>query len=269
MTYDSREVSRYSGAPYELYRFQTETASWFLTTADEPKTYLGEVYTPETLDRTATSQGSEIQSGTMTITIAISHPISQLFVPYIPATPLFVTVFRAHDGEPDSETVVAFVGRVTSASFDDFAELTCSPEQAILKTVIPTPRYQKQCNRTLYDAGCGIDRELYKVVGILSSVTGVVLQAPQFATKPFDRLAASWLQTGYIEIGTQRRMIVLHAADKITLLAPMPGLVVGSAVTAYAGCMRTYKVCRTSFLNPDKFFGFEWIPAVNPFTQGL
>jgi hypothetical protein len=82
-----------------------------------------------------------------------------------------------------------------------------------------------------------------------------------FATKP-----NGWFNAGYIEKGTERRMIINHAGDTLTLLNPMAGLAVGDAITAYAGCKRDYSDCVSKFNNGERFFGFEWIPARNPFN---
>jgi len=60
-------------------------------------------------------------------------------------------------------------------------------------------------------------------------------------------------------------MILNHVGDTLTLLTAMAGLAVGQSVTAFAGCKRTLLDCDTKFNNLPFFFGFEWIPAKNPF----
>lgn len=259
MSYAARETSQYSGQPYELYLFQTQTDTWRMTSADGAITYLGNSYEPEAITRTPTSQGVEVKSGEVRVTIPKTHPIALLYLPFIPATPMSLVIYRGHDAE--SEVVVNFTGRVATATFGDACELACVPEQEALKKRIPGPKYQKQCNRILYAPGCDVDRELFRVTGNLSSVVGAVIQAPEFATKP-----NGWFNAGYIEKGFERRMILSHTGNALTLLQAMAGLAVGDVISAYAGCKRNYNGdCVQKFNNGANFFGFEWIPLINPF----
>ncbi len=264
MSYASRETSQSSGQPVELYLFQTQTQSWRLTSADRQLTHLGLTYEPEAISRTSTSQGQELKSGSIRVTIPKTHEIALLFLPYIPATPMSLVIYRQHDGEADSETVVNFTGKVSLAQFGDACELTCVPEQEVLKKRIPATKYQKPCNRVLYDSGCKVDKELFKVSATLTSVTGDTIVAPEFATKP-----NGWFRAGYIEKGYERRMIINHVGSTLTLLEPMAGLVTGDVVNAYAGCNHRYNGdCVQKFNNPIHFLGWEWIPSKNPF-KGL
>ena len=62
------------------------------------------------------------------------------------------------------------------------------------------------------------------------------------------------------------RMITNHSGDTITLSAVLPGLAVGVALEAFAGCDRTFATCQSKFGNSLNFGGFPWIPAKNPFA---
>ena len=260
MTFDARETSIHGGQPFELYLFQTETQSWHLTSADRAIVFSGNSYEPEAIIRTATSQGQELKSGSITVTIPKTHEIAQLFVSFIPPTPLSLVIFRGHEGEPESEIVTHFTGRVTIAIFGDDCELRVVPEQELLQKRIPGPKFQKPCNHILYDSGCTVDKALFNVMGTLTFVSGEIIKAAAFATQP-----DGWLDAGYIEKATERRMILNHVGDTVTLLSAMAGLEVGDPVTAFAGCKRTLDDCDIKFTNLEHFFGFEWIPAKNPF----
>lgn len=112
MSYNSRETSVSSGQPFELYLFQTQTQSWRFTSADEAQSYQGAAYSPESISRTNTSQNAEVSGGHIKVTIPKDHTIAQMFVAYIPSTPLTLVIYRGHRGEADSEMKVAFTGRV-------------------------------------------------------------------------------------------------------------------------------------------------------------
>ena len=259
MTFDARESSIYGGQPFELYLFQTETQTWRLTSSDRTISYLGNDYTPEAIQRTATSQGLELKSGAVKVTLPKTHEIAQMFLPYIPSTPLSLVIYRGHKDE--AEVVVHFTGRVTSAQFGDECVLTAVPEQEVLKRKIPAQKYQSQCNNILYDTGCGVDKELFRVTATLDTVDGDEVTATEF-----DAEADGHFDNGYLEKGVERRFILKHVGDTLTLLQPMAGLVAGDEVSCFPGCNRKFTGdCTIRYDNGDHFFGFDRIPKRNPF----
>jgi len=263
MTYDSREQSTYSGAPYELYKFDSGTMGWRLTTADAVKTFGNEDYTPEAITRSATQQSKETQGGTVQVTLPRDHPITAMFVSYIPPAPLWLTIYRAHEGEPEAETRVIFIGRVTLDTKGEGSVLTCSPEQEYLKRMIPTMNYQRPCNHMLYDSGCKVQKLLYSATGQLTAFTADSVSAAAFALLP-----DGYFTHGYIERGQDRRFVIDHTGDTLTLMVGLSGLELGDEVLAYAGCDRSYDTCGSKFSNTANFYGFEWIPTKNPFGPG-
>jgi len=94
------------------------------------------------------------------------------------------------------------------------------------------------------------------------NIVGDVVTVAAAATKPDN-----WFTAGYIEIGQQRRMILLHHGVTLNLLAPLFGVAAGAAVTLYAGCMRDYHTCVNKFANGKNFLGFQWVPVKNPFKD--
>lgn len=271
MSYDGRETSVSSGQPYELYWFATAADTWRYTSGDVARTYLGATYTPDYLQRTGTSQTSEVRGGHVTVTVPRDHPIAQLFIAFIPSTPLTLVIYRGHDGEADTEMKVAFTGRVLLGRFttEDTCELDCAPDTEVLQRSIASRLFQRPCNRMLYDAGCGINRAVWKVSGAVRAVSadGLTVTLDAAAAKP-----DGWLATGYLERGTDRRMIVTHAGAVLTLINPLIGLAAGDPVIAYAGCDRSYggsQGCVAKFANGPRFLGWEWIPTKNPFSSGV
>lgn len=271
MSYDSRESSVSSGQPFELYLFHAHDDTWRLTSSDEERLFQGALYHPETITRTNTSASSEVKGGRIKVTIPKDHPIAQLFISYIPSTPLTLVIFRGHDGELESEMKVAFTGRVLNGRFtvNDECELDCAPDSEILKRNIATACFQRQCNRILFNAGCGLSNAFWRVTGTVSDVSadGITVTIPECATKP-----DGWFAAGHIERGAAQRMVITHSGAVITLINPINGLEAGDSVNVYAGCDRTYSGpngCTTKFDNGVNFMGWEWIPAKNPFSSGL
>jgi uncharacterized phage protein (TIGR02218 family) len=265
VTFTARETSRYSGAPYELFQFTTQDSFFRYTGADEAKIFSGVTFAPEAIAHTEPSQGVELKSGTLKVTVPLSNPVAQQFLAYMPSTPMFLTIYRAHDGDPDNETVVYWQGKVTKAAFYDYCELNCAPEQEDLKRPIPNQRYQPQCNRILFSPDCTVNKLSFRVAATLTSVNGAVIQAAAFATQP-----NGYFNGGYIELNNERRMILNHAGNTLTLIAPVNDLTVGTQVFAYPGCNQQFNGdCVQKFNNGVNFFGFEWIPTNNPFVGSI
>lgn len=271
MSYDGKERSVSSGQPFELYLFQTHDQVWRFTSADEEKIYQGATYHPEIISRTNTSASSEVKGGHIKVLVPKDQAIAQLFISFIPSTPLTLVIYRGHDGEPESEIKVAFTGRVLLGQFstDDRCELDCAPDTEILKRNIATACFQRPCNRILFDTGCGLSNAFWRVAGTVQAISedGLTITIAECATK-----ANGWFNAGHLERGVDRRMILSHAGNQLTLINPMNGLAEGDTVFAYAGCDHTYagpNGCTTKFNNGVNFMGWEWIPARNPFSSGL
>jgi hypothetical protein len=263
MSYNARETSLRDGDPYEMYLFQTETRAWRLTSSHETKTYNGEAFTPEAITRTSTSQDRENKSARTKVTIPKAHEVAQMFVPYIPVSPLSLIIYGAHEGE--AEVIVTFTGAVQQATFGDNCELSCAPESERLKKKLFQPSFQKPCNRLLYSPACGVNRADYAWPVTLTVVgaDGITIVAAEFGDKP-----DGYFNNGYLEKGFERRMILNHAAQTINIITPFSALVVGDQVTAYPGCNRDYLAC-DDYNNLDRFLGFDGIPNKNPFNGGI
>jgi uncharacterized phage protein (TIGR02218 family) len=264
MSYDAVETSEDSGQPFEMYVFQTQTKLWRLTNSLEIKVYSGNNFTPEAISSTEPTQNQELKSGEITVSIPRDHEIAEQFRQYLPNTPMFLTVYRKH--ESDSEVAVVFTGKVNAATFGDDCELSCVPEQQVLKKQIPAARYQAQCNRVLYDAGCTVARASFKTSAVIASMS---TDGTELHATAFDGPADGWFNNGYLELNDQRRMIVNHVGDQINILSAMTDVDVGTHVDAFAGCKRNSDDCANKFSNLVNFFGWEWIPKKNPFKDGV
>lgn len=264
MTYDGREASIHLGEPFELYLFQSQDQTFRLTSADESKSYLGNSYQPVAIHRSDLNQDQELRSGALTVTLPKNHALALLFVASLPVTPLSLTLYRRHQGDPEAETIVAFTGRVVKATFTDACQLECLPESEVLRRRIPGPLYQRQCNRVLYGTGCDVDRELFKTTATISAITqnGFRVKATAFGSQ-----VDGWFDGGYIEKGFQRTMILRHIGQELDMITPMAALVVDDVVSAFPGCQRIYTVCVNKFNNGPRFFGFPGIPSKNPFDR--
>jgi uncharacterized phage protein (TIGR02218 family) len=260
LTYDAREISPYFGAPFELFWFATADHDWKFTSSDHAITYRGCEYQPEAITRTQSNQ-TTVEGGR--VTLPVSNPVVEQFVAFSADTPMFLVIYRGHEG--DSDVVVNFTGRVNLCRFGDVtAELNCLDDD-VLKGRVPTKPQFPHCNHSLYDSACKVNRELFALQGTIATVdaTGAIISVEAAASK-----ADGWFTSGFLETKEQRRIVLLHAGDTMTLIAPLiGGAKVGDAVTLYAGCARDVETCKTKFNNRQHFGGFPWIPAQNPFKS--
>jgi hypothetical protein len=258
VSFDSKEQSGFAAKPYELYLFQSAALTFALTSADEAITYLGETYVPTTITRTEAEHSSEVVSGMIKIYIPKDHALAQMLLPYLPSSPIAVTVFGSHYA--DSETVVLFTGVVASARFTDQAELTCNAAAYLLQRKIPQQLYQAPCSHIFGDAGCGADLAAHTHAGTVTAIdaTGTVLTIPAFASLP------DTVQGGYLQFGDEYRMVVAHAGSVVTIISPIAGMTAPAAVHGTAGCALTFSAC-AHYKRTISFLGFDLIPTVNPF----
>ena len=90
--------------------------------------------------------------------------------------------------------------------------------------------------------------------------TSVYVGPNVHAKEPLIRLTID-VKPSYAE-----RLAELGGSVIEQLLAVLPGLAVGVAFEAFAGCDRTFATCQSKFGNSLNFGGFPWIPAKNPFA---
>lgn len=260
MTYDARELSTYQGDPFELYLFQSGDEEWALTSCDTARQFAGRTFTPEAIFRTETAKGQENESADITVSLPREHAIAQLYSAFLPSNPLSLVIYRGHDGDPD--IVTNFAGRVTAAQFTDDCELTVSPDEKFLKRKIPHALFQSQCTHVLFRPGCNVNREAYRVTALLTHVNAEIIKSEAFRAKPDH-----YFDTGYIEFGNARRMILNHVGDTCALIFPLPGLHLGDTLAAFPGCDHLYNGhCIQRYSNGGNYLGFEWIPRRNPFN---
>lgn len=268
MSFDAIEKSAAESRPYELYLFQGTGIDLAFANADREVSYLGHTFLPATISRDAVDQSAEVDSGKMTVHIPENHPIAQLFVAYLPTSPVAVTVFGAHYG--DAETGVVFAGTVASAHFTDEGEceIICQPDQYKLQQKIPRVLYQSGCVHIFGDKHCGFNLATVTYAGSVTAISddGLTVTVPAFDGLPHP------LKAGYFRNGNNVRMIVgeggAGAGKFVKLFAAIPGNKVGDIVLGTAGCGQDFDSC-VGYNNVANLFAFDLIPKTNPFDGSI
>lgn len=200
------------------------------------------------------------------ITVPLSSTVAQDSVGNLGFDPMTVTIWK---GDANSEElVVVFKGRVLSARPQDDGQcvFTCMTEMAALQRKGLPAVIQRPCRHVHYGRGCGLNLADWQVELPLSSISsdGRTLIIAGAGAQP-----DGYYQLGTIEYDGKFEMMLTHAANTVTLVNALPGLVVARAaglvdVKIAPGCNLARGVCNDRFSNILNFGGFPFI-SDNPF----
>lgn len=277
MSFNIFEVSDRSGQPVFLFRFSTGTVNYNYTSDAEPHDYLSETYTPlEGIAPSGTGQSQEVNSQRITITATRDWILPRLYVDFVPALSIFLTIFKFHRGDT-SDVYTYWQGFVRSVKFDDKGNgsLMCDPITILLKRAGLRRTFSGLCGHALYDGFCPVPSSAFRVDGTLSSApSGFNITAPEWATQP-----DGWFKLGFVERVllsgvTDMRFITGHVGDTLTLLLPFPDDVTdGEVLRAYAGCDRLFSTCAGKFGAYTDTGGacgcYNRVPKKNLFKTGV
>lgn len=265
-TYLGLELSIFGGKPVELYRFAVGAEVFTYCASSTDVIYNDATYTSAPIKRTSTSQESESARDTLTVSVSIDNAVSQLFLPGSPEHVVGLTIFRMHLG--GDGTVCIWKGRVTLAKWNENrCEFSCESIFTKQKQAGRGPRYTKQCRVDLYGPQCGVDKSTVAVNGTVGTIDTSLTIISCAAANAFTdgHFVGGMLQTA----SGAARTIIRQSGSSLTVLSPIIGLEVGSAITIYPGCDRSLATCNSKFGNIANYRGFAWIPSDNPFVGSV
>lgn len=266
MTYDARERSRIDGRPVELYTYARGTSLQRFTSADRDQVVGGDTYAAHVIRRNNIEQGSEMNRSALKLTVPRDFPIAELYRVAPPTDVVAVTLRRFHAG--DGELATLWTGRVVNVAWSDDgaqATITHEPIYTSLRRTGLRRVYGRFCPHVLYGPACRVNPAAFVVPGTVTEVGPATVKAAAWAAYPaghFDGGFIEWAQAG----GIERRFIVAHNGDTLTLDRRALGLEVGAVAPAYPGCEHTLAVCRDKFDNVPNYGGQPFIPQKNPFS---
>ena len=267
MTYAAFDTGT-AGDVLELYHFQGPSEEWTYTSGDRTFVHLSREFRPALIRRTAPTSSADGQ-GRITLRMARDNPVALAYRIFVPTSTVWVAIYRTHLSDPDGEVVLYWSGRVRSVRWEGSeAMLDCEPASAMLERDGLRPTFQASCNWTLYDGRCRVNDLAHQTPVDPAGIAGVgtlTMTAPEFSSKP-----DGWWTGGYIVRNfADRRLIVGHAGNTITLHLPFESIATTDVVHIYPGCDHTLATCRDKFGNLPNYGGFPFVPRKNPFTDGL
>ena len=228
---------------------------YYWTNSDKEISYLGDTYSPISINRGNMDQSSNMERQSIQLVLAPDNPLAQMLHRDVPDKVLTVTVFR----KQNDNVLVYWKGRVAANKSKGWEfVLECESVFTSMRRTGARARYQVQCRHALYGTACGVDKSLYAVAGTVSSVSGTTVDVSS---------AGGDFIGGMIEFNGIFRFIVGQTGTTIRLWRSMPGLEAADNVTLYPGCNRTLAQCHERFNNAENHGGFPWLPYSNPFQN--
>lgn len=265
MTSEARETALLGGQPRQLFRFVLGDKSWLYTNTDAPEVFNGETYdVGRGIAHGKINEGGESKKATVSITMPKDLPVAALWRTYPPSGTVGVTIWTQHEGEDDY--VVDWVGRVVSPSFDD-TKLTLSSDasRSMARRNGRGRRFQRSCDLLWGSQGvgmCNVDVEAHALDVTLDNGSGVTLQCASFLAYPSGRLAGGWIQWTRADGTLERRDIIGHIGNGVTLIYGDADLVGGLHARVYPGCGQEWSDC-VYFENEDNYGGELFMPGRN------
>jgi uncharacterized phage protein (TIGR02218 family) len=269
--YDAYESRRDSGAPVELYEFTLEGSTWRYTSADADQSWGGETFEAVPLGRSEIDESAEINRQNLQITVTVDHPVADLYRMAPPAGMVLLRIRRMHRGDSEAEAVIIWMGRVLNCEWSGReAILAAEPLYTSIRAPGLRRMYSRLCPHVLYGTACRANPDAFGSAATVTSVAGLAVQVSGAHSGTAGYWAGGLL--AWVDgLGHTRRVAIeSHSGSgQIRLIAPLPGLAAGAAVTLWPGCDHTLTSCREKFDNRENFGGFKWIPGVNPFNVAV
>lgn len=160
--------------------------------------------------------------------------------------------------------LIWFVGRV--AGLDDItrSKISCTVKDSLelLNTQLPRNVFQPSCMHTLYDSGCGLNRDNFSYGTTVAAANLNWIQTPLGSTFP----PGTW-NLGKIKFTSganngQSYTIRAYAEGQIALAKMMVSIpAAGDSLTLYLGCDLQRATCKNRFNNLAHFRGFPDVPV--------
>lgn len=145
----------------------------------------------------------------------------------------------------------------------------CSPLK-ILDLDMPRNNYQSGCQWSLFDQGCTLNRDSYKIIGSVSALLG------DYGISVLGGLVPSIGDDGFPWYAEGRIHFTSGARDGLTLTIrtnddtglvfmypPITGLEVGDTFEIWPGCSKTFATCGKKFGNQGNYRGFDLVPPIH------
>lgn len=279
MAYEDFEESASSGQPVTLFlfRYSSQPLDYYAYTDADLKP--GEVisvasidYEPRPIARANFSQDGTLDKAGLKIETDVGTEVAELFRVWPPSSVVTLVIAEGHIGDPDSEFLVTWAGRIVAANRQKKKMvLTGEPVSTSLRRPGLRRHYQIGCMHQLYGPQCQADKPSKTVPATVDSITGatVTLDAGWNGAFAADKFLGGLLEWPSPSGATNVRTILRVTGDTLMLSGITPDLSPSDAVDVVVGCNhRAYAEddgdCQPLHENILNYGGCRWIPIKNP-----
>jgi len=244
--------------PVELYKIITDSLEQYYTDSDQIVTYKGDTYNPATIERGSISFNTQLEVSEVSINCGIiENPFYTFLTDHFHET-ITVEIFRYYIYNDSIANI--FTGTLSNITLQgNSANATIIGIESFLNQTLPKYYYQPACNNKLFDSFCTLNSEDYDAIVNITNISadGLTLSGS------FSSIS-NYLLFGQANINSEKRMIVKHSSTYIIVRFPFNNLNINDNITVFAGCNKTLSQCIARFNNKENYFGFPYIPKVNP-----
>jgi hypothetical protein len=154
-----------------------------------------------------------------------------------------------------------FSGRIGELSEvgRSYCKLKVRSNLMLLDKDMPSVLFQPGCKNAIFDLGCGLDRTLFQVDGLVGAGSTATVINWAGATAVMKLGVVHIVSGGGVTLVRTIRDVVV--GSKLLLSAPLEQLpLVGGTFTTYQGCDRSYTRCGV-LGNQPKFRGYPFVPT--------
>ncbi|MCK5605700.1 DUF2163 domain-containing protein [Candidatus Pacearchaeota archaeon] len=263
MSYQSEIAKTEMGGAAELY--EVTTGNQIVRYTSWPASLIFETHTfnPASIQRSQFALDTDFKLIHVTLTAPLVAPLTR-YIANAPIEPTFIKIWRSFVDDLTAFRLL-FQGEIKTVTLkDNVARVAVESLSNLFRTKLPRFVYQSHCNHRLFDSGCTLNAEDFRVNGAVT-VSGSDLVSAAFAAKPDEYFTA-----GYVRYDTDIRLITDHVGSTITIQAPFDSRVFnGVTVAAYPGDNKAAATCRDKFANLENFLGMPYIPSKNPVIFGF
>ena len=280
MAFDTYERSQYLGQPVELYTFRLQGLVQRYVRGDAGVNIGGHDFFPAQISSTEIMDTAERAKNEVTIRFdyhrnpnaprkPTTQPLGDLWHPYVPSSPVFVTIQAIHKGDTEEQLQNVWTGKAGQPKFGSTAmELLCVPSRADRKGWAGRARrLQRACPLAVYSEGlrmCNLPLEDWAVELTISDVDGLTISAPEVTRGDdiaWDGGMVEWEDDAGV---VQTRTIRSSTALAITLDYGAGSLAGLTSATAWPGCPGNWDACQKRG-NTKNYGGCFYMPGKSPF----
>lgn len=274
MSFNDQEISTQDGRPVWLYEFRLATRFWRYTSADRDYPFGGTEEEPIMWLAKAIFHESIIQGGgsdDLQVPMQRDLEIVPLFRVNSPSQQLWLTIRRRHEGDPDGEAPIAWIGTVGNVKEEDEAgaRAFCISIAATFDRNGVWLAWGRNCPFALYGRGCNRSGSntpaMHAYTSTVASTTGTEIVIDDETTPSEGSFTGGFVEWDRGDGVIERRGIEVALSEtEFAILGIVGGLEEGTEITLYPGCARTTTNCKL-FDNLPNYGGFPHLPGKSPF----